>query len=362
MEMPIGFGSVRIEFKKRAARPQYLMYLIPFMAVVLALLAGALVLLLAGLNPLTAYVALFSTAFGTPYSLSETIVKATPLMLAALGTAITFRAGFWNIGAEGQLQMGALAATWAALTFPDASVFILLPMVVLSAFLAGGAYGMIPAIFKTKLGADEILTTLMMNYVAVLAVFYFIYGPWRDPAAYGNPRTPLIVEAARVPSVPGTRIHLTVLIGLAVAVLFYYLLQRTKFGLEIRVIGGNQDAARYAGINIFKNLLLVALIGGGIAGLAGMGEVSGLFYCLPKGISPGYGYTAIVVAWLARLNPLTIPVAAFLFGALINGGYGVQMVFAVPIALINAIQALVLFFVLALSILYEYQVIVRRGD
>ena len=358
--MAIRIGSITIELKKRALRPGYLAYLIPLMAVVLALMAGAVVLLFAGLNPLLAYATLFSTAFGTPYALSETVVKATPLMLAALGTAITFRAGFWNIGAEGQLQMGALAATWAALTFSDAPVFLLLPCIFLSTFLAGGAYAMIPAIFKAKLGADEILTTLMMNYVAILIVFYFIYGPWRDPLAYGNPRTPLIAEAARIPAVPGTRIHLTVLVGIAIAVLLYYLLQRTKFGLEIRVIGGNREAATYAGINIFRNLLLVTLIGGGIAGLAGMGEVSGLFFCLPKNVSPGYGYTAIVVAWLAKLNPLAIPVAAFLFGGLINGGYGVQMVFAVPIALINAIQALVLFFVLALSIFYEYEVIVKR--
>jgi len=281
-------------------------------------------------------------------------------MLAAMGTAITFLAGFWNIGAEGQLQIGALAATWATLTFSGAPAFVIIPWTMLVTFVAGGAWGMIPAFFKVKLGADEILTTLMMNYVAILAVFYFVYGPWRDPAAYGNPRTPLLPESARIPAILGTRIHLTLFVALGIAVLLYWLLTRTKFGLEIRIIGGNKDAAKYAGINVFKNLLLVTLIGGGIAALAGMGEVAGLHYTLPKGISPGYGYTAVVVAWLARLNPVAIPASAFLFGGLLNGGYGIQMVFAVPIALVNAIQALVLFFVLALSIFYEYNIVVRR--
>lgn len=354
------FRSIEIEFRKRARRPRYLTYLVPFIAVVAALLAGAVVLLAAGVDPLTAYLALFSSAFGNPHSLSETVVKATPLMLAALGTAITFLAGFWNIGAEGQLQIGALAATWVAITSPSMPAFALIPYTMLVSFIAAGVWGMIPAILKIKLGADEILTTLMMNYVAILAVFYFIYGPWRDPAAYGNPRTPLFPDPARIPTIPGTRIHLTVFAALGIAVLLYWLLRRTKFGLEIRIIGGNKDAARYAGINVFKNLLLVTLIGGGIAGLAGMGEVCGLHVCLPRDFSPGYGYTAVVVAWLAKLNPLTIPISAFLFGGLINGGYGIQMVFAVPIALVNAIQALVLFFVLALNIFYEYKVIVRR--
>jgi len=356
----VKFGSIEIEFRKRATRPRYLAYLVPFVAVIVALLVGSVLLLSEGVDPLTAYLALFNTAFGNPYSLSETIVKAIPLMLAALGTAITFLAGFWNIGAEGQLQMGALAATWVTLTFSGLPSFVIIPWTMFVAFAVGGVWGMIPAFFKVKLGMDEILTTLMMNYVAILAVTYFIYGPWRDPAAYGNPRTQLVAESARIPAILGTRIHLTLFVAIGIAVLLYWVLRRTKFGLEIRIIGGNKDAAKYAGINLFKNLLLVTLVGGGIAALAGMGEVSGLYYCLPKSFSPGYGYTAVVVAWLARLNPLAIPVSAFLFGGLLNGGYGIQMVFAVPIALVNAIQALVLFFVLALSIFYEYNIIVRR--
>jgi simple sugar transport system permease protein len=355
----VRFGSFELEFIKRGASPRYLAYLIPVVAVVVALLVGSVLLLVAGVDPLGAYEALFSSAFGSPYSLSESVVQATPLMLAALGTLITFKAGFWNIGAEGQLQMGALAATWATFIFAGYPPIVMIPCIMVFGFLGGGAWGMIPAIFKIKLGADEMLTTMMMNYIAILVVVYFVYGPWRDPSAYGNPRSPLLPVSARLPAIPETRIHLTVFVGLVIAVLLYLVLNRTKLGLEIRIIGASTEAARYAGINAFKDMLIVTLIGGGISGLAGMGQVAGIFFSLPKSVSPGYGYTAIVVAWLARLNPLTIPVSAFLFGGLLNGGYGIQMTFAVPIALVNAIQALVLFFILALSIFYEYKVVLR---
>lgn len=352
--------GLKFEVKKRLTFPRYTGYLVPSLSIVAALLAGSVLLLGIGINPLLAYREMFLSAFGSKHSLGETIVKATPLILCGLGTAVAFLSGFWNIGAEGQLQMGALAATWAALTFSDSPGIALIPLMIAVGFLSGGAWGMIPAFLKVKLGADEILTTLMMNYIAVLGVFYFIYGPWRDPMAYGNPRSPLFSTTALMPRLPGTRVHLTVLLALLLAVLCYVFFRKTKRGLELRVIGENPSAAKYAGINIFRNLIFVMLISGGISGIAGMGEVAGVHQCLPRGFSPGYGYTAIIVTWLAKRNPIAIPFVAFLLGGLINGGYGIQMEFGIPIALVNALQALILFFVLGFDILHHYEIIIRR--
>jgi|Deesub1362A_J573_1020465.scaffolds.fasta_scaffold00029_126 simple sugar transport system permease protein len=328
--------------------------LVPVCSVVLALLAGAVFLAFTGRDPWFLYGEMFSGVFGTRYGLFETVVKAIPLMIAGLGVGLAFRMRLWNIGGEGQLYMGACAATWVALTFPDQPAWFLLPGMFAAAAVGGGVWGLLPAIPRAYLGVNEIITTLMLNYVAILWVDYLVYGPWRDPAGFNFPLTARFSPEAILPTLGDSRIHAGLLVGLTLALILYVVLYRTRWGYEIRVVGDSPGAARYAGINIGRNILLVMLASGVICGLAGMVEVSGLAHRLQPGFSPGYGYTAIIIAWLARLNPLTVILVAFLFGGLQVGGYIVQTN-GVPATMVAMLQGLVLFFVLAGEVLLKYR-------
>ncbi len=344
-----------IELEKRAAASPVSSLVIPIISVFLALLVGALFLWASGHNPWQAYGAMFNGAFGSKYGISETIVKGIPLMLCALGISLAFRMLLWNIGAEGQLYMGAFGATWVALTFPDAPAIVLIPAIFLAGTLCGAFWGLLPAIPRAYLGVNEIITTLMLNYVAILWVNFFIYGPWKDPNALNFPLTPEFSEAAQLPTLFGTRIHLGLIIAILLAVLIYYGMKYSRFGYEIRVIGESPAAARYAGISISKNILLVMLVSGAICGLAGAVEVSGLAHRLQDGFSPGYGYTAIVVAWLAKLHPAAIIVVSVLFGGLQAGGFSLQSS-GIPAAMVSMLEGLILFFVLGTEILTRYKI------
>jgi simple sugar transport system permease protein len=328
--------------------------LVPVCSVLLALLVGAAFLALAGRDPWFLYGEMFSGVFGSRYGLTETVVKAIPLVIAGLGVGLAFRMRLWNIGGEGQLFMGACAATWVALTFPEQPAWVLLPGMFVVAAVGGGLWGLLPAIPRAYLGVNEIITTLMLNYVAILWVDYLVYGPWRDPAGFGFPLTARFSSGAILPTLGESRIHAGLLVGFALALLLYLVLYRTRWGYEIRVVGDSPGAARYAGISIERNILLVMLVSGAICGLAGMVEVSGLAHRLQPGFSPGYGYTAIIIAWLARLNPLSIILVAFLFGALQVGGYVVQTS-GVSATTVAMLQGLILFFVLAGEAFLKYR-------
>lgn len=347
--------------ERRLHPPGHLTYLLPALSIIGALSIGALLLFSIGVNPLRAYIEMFSGAFGSTFALTETLVKAIPLMLAGIAISIAFTASFWNIGAEGQLQLGALGATFIALTFPTLPAPVLIPLMIAVAFIAGGLWGLIPALLKVKMEVDEIVSTIMLNYIAILLVYWFIYWPWLDPLAYGHPRTPLFVDAARMPRLIG-RLHATIFLAIALAILLYVFIRKTRVGYEIRVIGDNPSAAKYAGINIFRKLMLVMLISGGVAGIAGFGEVSGLHNTLLRGFSPGYGYTAIIVAWLARRNPIAVLPIAFLIGGLINGGYTMQYALGIPLGAVFAIQGLILLFIIASEIISHYKITISwRG-
>ncbi|MEA3335235.1 MAG: ABC transporter permease [Chloroflexota bacterium] len=350
---------------------------VPIVSVVLGLLAGAVLLALVGVNPLETYKAMAEGALGSTYAISETLVRAIPLMLTGLAVSIAFRMLFWNIGAEGQLAMGAFAAAGVALflpgVVPDISAWLLLPAMFVAAFAAGAMWGLIPAALKGFWGVNEIITTLMLNYVAILWIQYLYFGPWKDPQGFGFPGTAPFPEAAYLPrfkdSFPGLaetvntgRMHWGLLIAILAAVFIWIVLGRTRWGYEIRVIGENPNAARYAGINLLRNFLLVMILSGGLAGLAGLSQVAGISHRLQQGIVVGDGYTAIIVAWLAGLNPFGVLIVAFLLAALFVGGDQIQITMGLPAAVAGVLQGTILFFVLGGAFFKQYRIRWTHGS
>jgi len=351
---------MKITLEKRLTPSTLMLVAVPLVSVLLALLVGSVFFFINGTNPFEVYTMLVKSAFATSYGLTETVVKAIPLMLAGLGVSLAFRMQLWNIGAEGQLYMGAVAATWAALTFPDLPAFVLLPMMLVLGFLAGAFWALLPAIPRAYLKVNETITTLLMNYVAILWADYLVYGPWKDPEGFNFPLTPKFSSSALLPTLGQTRIHLGLIFAIIAAITVYILIRHTKWGYEVRVIGESPAAARYSGMNIKKNICLVMLISGGLAGIAGMSEVSGIAGRLQHGLSPGYGYTAIIVAWLARLHPFTLALVSFLLGGLLVGGYAIQLI-GLPAATVNMLQGLILFFVLGGQIFTNYNIKISLG-
>lgn len=351
-----------ILFEKRLARSRKAAILVPILSFVLALVVGGLILLVFGINPLEAYQVMIKGSLGSGYAISETLVKAIPLMFTGLGVAIAFRMLFWNIGAEGQLAWGGIAAAFVALYLSDyLPPFTLIPLMMLLAIIAGALWALIPAVLKATIGVNEILTTLMMNYIAILMVEYLYLGPWRDPEGYGFPGTALFPEAAWLPRLTG-RVHIGLFFAILAAALVWFILSRTRWGYEIRVIGENPRAARYSGMSIARNIVLVMLLSGGLAGLAGMAEVSGIAHRLYQGLTVGHGYTAIIVAWLAALNPWGVLLVAFLMAALLVGGDQMQIALGLPAAVAGVLQGAILFFVLGGSIFVNYRIRVIRPE
>lgn len=336
--------------------------LLPILVVLLGILA---IYLISGIRPDIIFKSIFISAFCSVYGITETLTKAIPLMLCAIGLALAFKSSIWNIGAEGQLLMGAIGATWVALyVMPNAPRSILLPTMFLVGAIFGAIWALIPAILKIRFNINEIIVSLMMNYIAIELVNYLVYGPWRSPFEWGFPYSTKFPLNAQIPRILGTRLHYpTFILALSFSILLYFLLQRSKLGYEIRVIGENIDAARYAGLNIPWIIVLILLLSGGLAGLAGVGEVAGIHYRLrvASGISPGYGYTAIIVAWLGRLNPLFIIPVSILFGGLLVGGDSIQVSLGLPGATINLINGLVLIFVITQGFSRSKLFISRRG-
>jgi len=362
-----------LKLEKRLEPSKTISYLVPVASFVLALLFGAVLLALAGANPLQTYRAMLEGAFGTPdqwrqrefYSLTETLVKATPLMLTGLGVSIAFRMLFWNIGAEGQLVMGGFAAgavaLWAPTLVPSIPPWAYLPLMFVAGMLGGALWGVIPAMLKAYLKVNEIITTLMLNYIAILWVQHLYYGPWKDPKGYGFPGTAQFPEYAWLPRLTG-RLHWGLIIALVAAAFIWLVLDRTRWGYEIRLIGENSVSARYAGIGITRNIILVMLLSGGLAGLAGMTEVAGISHRLQQGLAVGYGFTAIIVAWLAKLNPWGVILVSILLAALLVGGDQIQIVMGLPASMALVLQGAILFFMLGGDIFTRYRLrVVRRA-
>jgi simple sugar transport system permease protein len=350
-------------FEKRRSVSRRAVVLVPVISFIVSLLLGAILLIASGVNPISTYAAMARGAFGSWHSISETLVKAIPLMLTGLGVSIAFQMQFWNIGAEGQLALGGVAAAWVALFLSDMiPSFLLLPSVLLLGMVAGALWAGIPATLKAILGVDETLTTLMLNYVAILFSEHLYYGPWRDPEGYGFPGTAPFPEAAWLPRLGGTRAHLGLFFGLVAAVVLWFVFKRTRWGFELRIIGENQRAARYLGINIGRNIVLALLLSGALSGLAGACEVTGISRRLQQGLSIGYGYTAIIVAWMAQLNPLAVVFVAILMGGLLVGGDQVQIMMGLPSAVGVVLQGMILFPMLAGSLFTEFKLRIIRPE
>ncbi|EXX87198.1 ABC transporter permease, partial [Paenibacillus darwinianus] len=319
---------------------------ITIVSVLLALAACGIFIAVNGMNPVTVYAKMLTGAFGSSFGLTETLVKTIPLLLCGLGVSIAYRISVWNIGAEGQFVAGAIAATAVTVYFPGLPAYAAIPAMLVSGVAAGGLWGLLTAIPRTFFQVNELITSLMLNYVALLVLNYVVFGPWKDPQGFNFPGTPVFTEAMSLPVLGGTRLHLGLAFALAAVALYALLIRYTRWGYEWRLIGANPEAARNAGIRLSRHIMFVMLLSGGLAGLAGMAEVSGVAHRLMYGISPGYGYTAIIVAWLARLNPAGLIISSFLFGGLIVGGYSVQTI-GLPSSTSSMLQGAILFFLIA---------------
>ncbi len=346
---------LRLEPRGEAAR--WLVYGTPVLAVTLTVASGLLLFGLMGRDPVLAVTTFFVAPISTAYGLSELFVKATPIVLCAVGLALGFRANVWNIGAEGQLTLGAIAGGGLALWFHDAQSVFLLPAMMLAGILGGMAWAAFPAWLKTRFDTNEILTSLMLTYVATLALSTLVHGPWRDPEGYNFPESRLFHDAAVLPIIwEGTRLHVGALIALAVVAAAWVLLSRTLIGFQIKVIGGAPKAAGFAGFSRKAMIWLTLLAAGGLAGLAGLFEVSGPIGQLMPTVSPGYGFTAIIVAFLGRLHPLGILLAGLIVALSYLGGETVQIELGLPQAVTGVFQGLLLFFLLASDVLIRYRV------
>lgn len=339
---------------------QFFDNLLPVWATLAALAIGAVMLLLLGVNPVEAYLAMFDGAFGNGNAIAETLVKATPLLLIGLGICISFRGNVINIGGEGQMIMGALAATVVGLTLVDWPGWVVIALALVAGFLGGAIWGTIPGVLKAYFNVNEILSTIMMNAIAVQTMNFLLRGPMIDPAqaelASKIPQTARLVDAYRLPRWIPTRLHLGVLIAVILAVLVYILLWRTTLGYRIRAVGQNPDASRYAGINVKRYVVLALLLSGAFSGLAGATQVFGVNYrMITDGSATGFtgsaGFNGIVAALFGQLHPIgTIPASIF-FGALLVGANKMQRVVQVPSALITALNGLVVVFVVSSEII-----------
>jgi simple sugar transport system permease protein len=349
----------------REGIPRWLPAAISVGAVVLALLIGAVILALAGGDPLAAYAQIARSSFGGIDVFSDTLVKATPLILVGLACTLAFRMRLWNIGAEGQFFMGAWGASavvLAPLVTAETPGWIVITLMLLAGMAAGALWGFVPGYLKARYNVNEIISTLMLNYIAIAWNDFFIFGVWSEggfqmsPTFPRNAWLPRLSDLARsISAFSGLTLHLGLLFALLAAVVVWLILNRSRWGYEIRLIGDNKRAAEYAGVPIKRQIVLVMMLSGALAGLAGMSEISGVVHRLQGAISPGYGFTGIIVAWLAKLNPFAVIVVSILFGALILAGREIQ-----PSGIPKLIQGVVLMCLIASDFLLRYRVRFRR--
>ena len=337
-------------------------WLIRLIAVLLSLIVCAIVIFgLTKMNPVEVYKGIFSGAVGTSRRAWVTIRDTMVLLLIAIGLTPAFKMKFWNIGAEGQITMGALGASWVALNLsPNLPQPVMLLLMMIGAAVCGGIWAFIPAIFKAKLGTNETIFTLMMNYVAIKFVTYLQYGPWMDPAANGFPKIAMFPDNAVLPKLGGVNIGW--ILAILAAAFVYFFMNYTKKGYEITVVGESIETARYAGMNISRIIVVAMLISGGLCGITGMIQASAIEKTLVYGIANGYGFTAIITAWLSKLNAGYAVAVCAVFAMLIQGGQYIQIALGVPSAVSDIVQGLILFFVLGSEFFMRYRVHIGRNS
>ncbi len=348
--------TIRLEPRQDA--PVGLRLAVSLASGLVALLIIAIPVMAAGRNPFEAYLLMAQGAFGSMFALSETLNRATPLILTGLAAAIAFRARLWNIGAEGQLYMGALAAVLVGSGFLQLPAPLMIPAILIAGFLAGGLMMVVPALLKQRFGADEVVITLLLNFVVILFVQMLIEGPLKDPLAMGWPQSvPLVAESKFDKLIPRLRMHWGLLIGLVSALLLWFMVKKTVLGFEVKAVGENKAAARFAGIPVNATMLKVALISGGLAGLAGVSEVAGVKGYLSGDLSPGFGYSGIVVAMLAGLSPIGSVLAAIFIAAVFVGADSMSRATGISSYIADLVVALSLLCVLIGSFFLRFRVV-----
>ena len=342
--------AVVVSDRQRRIRNTVRGVLTPVAAILAAMAVSALILLAAGYNPVTSFAAMLHGAFGDLRTFTEVLIYATPLILIGSGLAVAFRCNIWNIGAEGQFYAGAVASAAIGIYVHGLPVYLDVPLILLAGLTGGALWGMLAAWLKIRFNASEIVTTIMLNYIAIVGTSYLVTGPMIEKDGH-YPQTDLIDPSAMLPRfLPPTRLHIGFLVALLVAVALYVLLFKTSTGYAIRAVGINADTARYAGMNISRNIMLAMAISGGMAGLAGGVELAGIAFRLYQDISPGFGYDGIAVALLASNNPLGVILSGILFGALRSGSEMMQITAHIPSVLVFAIQGLIILSVVAFGV------------
>jgi simple sugar transport system permease protein len=346
-----------IRLEPRRQHSQKMIYLSPLLAIVLTLISGAIIFAFMGKDPIEALYTFFIMPINNAYGIGELCVKATPLVIIAVGLAMGFRANVWNIGAEGQLTMGAIFGGGLALAFYDSTSVFLLPGMFVMAAVGGAFWGAIPAWLRTRFNANEILTSLMLTYVATLFLSYLVYGPWRNPEGFNFPESRAFPDAALLPIIyDGTRVHLGAVFALLIVAGGWVLLTKSVVGFQLRVVGQAPQAARHVGFRQKRMVWFTLLLSGGLSGLAGMFEVAGPIGQLQPSISPGYGFTAIIVAFLGRLHPIGILFAGLVMALTYLGGELAQISLGLPSAVTGLFQGILLFFLLGCDVLTKYRI------
>ncbi len=349
---------IKFSIKRREKEFKYSNIIIPVLSVVISLTVSELIFIAMGFDPTIFPEAIYSSL--TDYN---TLRYSIPLILCGVGLSIAYKANVWNIGAEGQMIFGAIAASALALyilpkNLPNIASLLIIYSI---SFLAGALIALIAAVLKALYNVNEVLTTLMLNYIAIQLGDYLVYGPWRGSKEYGYPRSDIFPMNTWAPQIPGTAIHYsTLIIAIAAAIILNLLLYRSSFGFEVRVVGSNPSAARHYGISISRIIILTMVISGGLAGVAGAGEVIGVYrqFIRAERISAGFGYTAIIVAWLANLNPIANIISGFFLAILTSAGYTIQIYTGLSYGSVNIITGLLLITLVSLNFLIKYKPVI----
>jgi simple sugar transport system permease protein len=350
-----------LRLEKRSTPSPHWRWLAPVLAVGLTILTGLLIFAVLGKDPLLGFEVFFLDPLRSLYGVTELLLKATPLALIGMGLAVGFRAGIWNIGAEGQFLLGAVFATGAALFLPGITGLSLAVMV-LAGMLGGMAWAAIPAFLRARFHTNEILVSLMLVYVAQLFVSWLVFGPWRDPRGFNFPQTEMFDSAWLLPTLlTGSRLNLAFVLTIVILIIGHVLLARSFYGFSIRVAGESPNAARYAGLSEKRNIYAGLLIGGACAGFAGMAEVAGPMGQLTDKASVGYGFAAIIVAFVGRLQPLGIGLAALVMALFFLGGEQAQQYLNLPGSISRVFQGLLLFYLLAADVLVHFRLVRQKA-